>query len=107
LIEVLKKEAICCYLRVFGMLTGAILRIYLVEIFAKSGRTLSIGVDKQVPHGFKCTKLRRAVYRSAVSAKHPISTVSTVWRIIHRIYEKKRIAEENNSFGIVSFFKIV
>lgn len=44
----------------------------LAGIFAKSGRTLSIGVDKPVPRDFKCTKLRRA-YRSAVFARQLVN----------------------------------
>lgn len=69
--------------RVFGTLVGAVLGVPLVGIFAKSGRTLSIGVDKPVPRDFKCTKLRRA-YRSVVFVRH-----SLVQKIIHRTYGRR------------------
>lgn len=86
LVQVEKKD-IRCYLTCFCNATDAISGALLVGIFAKSGRTLSIGVDKQVPRDFKYTKLRRG-YRSAVSVRHPV----TVQRIIHRTsVQKKRM----------------
>lgn len=47
-------------LRVFGTLAGAVLGAPL-GIFAKSGRILSIGVDKPVPRDFQYIELRRAL----------------------------------------------
>lgn len=70
----LKKQEPRRFSRIFGTLADRRFgNTSLVGIFAKSGRTLSIDVDKPVPRDFKYTKLRRA-YRSAVFARHLVTT---------------------------------